>query len=155
VDVLEVGVPLRIGNEHRFARFQCLPDLGIAVEVHHVVADRGVLVRRYEAGRALAVLGQIDRTAVEPERLTQLACNTLQDVDDVQGAGDFLEDLDHRQQVLALVLELADPALKLFGRSGLGACVCVCHRGSEVWAHTIFVASTKNSQGSRIHSTHW
>ena len=107
---LRAGSSAAVGDEHRLAGLQGALELGIAVHVHHVVPDARVLVARDQAHRLAAALHQEDGAAVEAEGLAEAACHGLHDVDEVQGAGDFLEDLDHGQQVPALVLERARPA---------------------------------------------
>ena len=86
--------------------------LGVAVHVDHVVPDARVLVARDQAHRLAAALHQEDGASIEAEGLAQSACHGLHDVHEVQGAGDFLEDLDHGEQVPALVFELLDPLLE-------------------------------------------
>jgi len=57
--------------------------LRIAVQIHQIVADRGVLVRRHEPRRFAAALSEKNRAAVEAERLAELARDRLQDVHEV------------------------------------------------------------------------
>jgi hypothetical protein len=102
--------------------------LGVALEIHDVVADGGIFVRGDETHRLATALGEEDRAAVEAERLAELPGDGLQDVDEVQRAGDFLEDLDEGEQVLALALELRDmrgETVRVGGRGGHGI-VCRC-----------------------------
>src|SRR3989475_11906866 len=87
------------------------------------VADGRVLVRGDEAHRFAAALGEEDRAAVEPEGLAQLARDPLQDVDEMQRGGDFFQDLDHGEEVLALALQLRHvrgEALRFGGPEGGG-----------------------------------
>jgi hypothetical protein len=49
---------------------------------------------------------QEDRAAVESERLTQLAGDRLQDVDEVERGRDLLQDVDDRDEMVALALQL-------------------------------------------------
>ncbi len=50
--------------------------------------------------------GQKDRAPVEAERLAQLAGDRLQNVDEMERGGDFLEDVDDGDEVVALALQL-------------------------------------------------
>src|SRR5207253_1222710 len=52
-----------------------------------------------------AAVGQEDGAAIEAECLAQLARDRLQDVDEVERGGDFLEDLDDGEQMRPLALE--------------------------------------------------
>ena len=99
-----------VGDEHRLARLEGALELGVAVQVHHVVPDARVFVARHQPHRLAAALRQEDGAAVEAEGLAQPPGDGLHDVNEMQRAGDFLEDLDHGQEVLALVLQLATRA---------------------------------------------
>ena len=98
----------RVGNEHRLARFEGALQLRIAVQVDDQVPDGGILVAGDEPDLGV-VAGEEDRGAVEAERLAQLARDGLQDVDEVQRRRDFLQDVDGRDQMVALTLKLGYP----------------------------------------------
>jgi len=52
--------------------------------------------------------GQEDRAAIEAEGVTELSRDGLQNVDEVEGSGDLLQDVDYGDQVVALALQLRD-----------------------------------------------
>ena len=79
--------------------------LRIAIEVDDEIADRRILVARDEADLVL-LAGEEDRAAVEAERVAELARDGLQDVDEVQRRRDLLQDVDDRDEVVALALQL-------------------------------------------------
>ena len=103
-DRLEVGVGGRVGNEHRVARVERPLQLGIAIEVDDEVPDRRILVAGDEADFVF-LAGEEDRRAVEAERVAQLASDRLQNVDEMERGRDFLEDVDDRDEMVALALE--------------------------------------------------
>src|SRR5205823_6967437 len=96
------------GDEHGLAALHGALQLRIPLQVHHVVADRRILVGRHEPHGLAAPLREEDGAAVEAERLAQLARDRLQDVDEVERGGHFLEDLDHREEMRALALERSE-----------------------------------------------
>ena len=106
--MLERRIGRRVGDEHRLPALNGAAQLGVAIQIHQVVADGGILIRGHEPHRLAAALGEENRAAVEPERLPQLARDRLQDVHEVQRTRDLLEDFDDGEQVLALVLEFGD-----------------------------------------------
>src|SRR2546421_4538220 len=89
--------------------------LGVALQVHHVVANGGTLVGRDQPHRPAAPLGEKDRAAVQPERLAQLTRDALEDVDEMERGGNFFENLDDGEQMLALALELGNARLECGG----------------------------------------
>lgn len=52
--------------------------------------------------------GQEDRAAIEAEGVAQLARDGLEDVDEMQRGGDFLQDVDDRDEMVTLPLQLRD-----------------------------------------------
>ena len=84
-----------IGDEDCLTTLECTLQLGVSVEVDDQVADRRVLVARDEANLFLLATEK-DRAAVQPETLAELARDSLQNVDEVQGRGDLLQDVDDR-----------------------------------------------------------
>ncbi len=112
------GIVGRVGDEHGLAVLNRAFQLGIALEVHHVIADRRVFIRRDQPHRLAAPLREKDGAAIQSERFTQLARDGLQDVDEMQRSRDLLQDLDDREQVLALVLELGDARREAFAFGG-------------------------------------
>jgi hypothetical protein len=101
----------RVGDEHRLPRLEGALELGVAIEVDDEVADRRVLVARDEPDFVL--LGrEEDRAAVETEGLAKLARDALENVDEVEGGGDLLEDVDDGCQLVALALQLGDARAK-------------------------------------------
>ena len=111
---LSEGSAGRVGDEDGLAGLDRAPQLGIAVEVHHVVPDARILVARHQAHPAPAPLGEEDRAAVETEGLAQPQRDGLHDVREVQRAADLLQDLDDGQQVLPLLLQRVEPVLQPF-----------------------------------------
>jgi hypothetical protein len=84
-----------VGDEDRLAALECALQFGVSVEVDDQVADRRVLVACDETDLFLLATEE-DRAAVQPEALTELARDRLQNVDEVQGGGDLLQDVDDR-----------------------------------------------------------
>src|SRR5204863_59693 len=113
--VLETRIGGRAGDEHRLAALHRAFQLGVALEVHHVVANGGILVGGDQPHGPAAALGEKDRAAVQPERLAQLTRDALEDVDEMERGGNFLENLDDREQMLALALELGNARLECGG----------------------------------------
>src|SRR5438477_428775 len=112
LDVIRSRMGGRVGDEHRLAPLHRALQLRVALEVHHVVPNGRVLVRGDQAHGPAPALGEKDRAAVQPERLPELASDGLEDVDEVERRGDFLEDLDDGEQMLALALELGNARLE-------------------------------------------
>ena len=56
--------------------------------------------------------GQEDGAPVEPERLAQLSGDRLKDVDEMERGGDFLQDVDDGDQMVALALKLGYASLQ-------------------------------------------
>lgn len=50
--------------------------------------------------------GEKDRAAIQPERLAQLARDGLEDVDEMERRGDFLQNVDDGDEMVALALQL-------------------------------------------------
>ena len=105
LDAAERRVGGRIGNEHRLARLEGALELGVAIQIDDEVANRRILVAGDEPD-FLVFAGEEDRAAIEPERLAQLAGDRLENVDEVKRGGDFLQDVDDRDEVVALALQL-------------------------------------------------
>jgi len=104
-DRLEVGIGGRVGDEHGVAGVERALQLGIAIQVDDEVADRRIFVARDQSNLVLFTR-QEDRRAVEAERVAEFAGDGLQDVDEMQRGRDFLEDVDDRDEVIALALQL-------------------------------------------------
>src|SRR2546427_5944786 len=121
--VLQARIGGGVGDEHRLAPLHRALQLGVALEVYYVVANGRILVGGDQSHRPAAALGEEDRAAVQPERFAELACNGLEDVDEVERGGDFLEDLDDGEQMLALALELGNARLESGGESHGIVCV--------------------------------
>ena len=98
-----------VGNEHRLAALHRALELGVALEIDDVVADRGVLVGRHQPHRTCPPRSarKIEQRS-SPNASPSLRAIDLQNVDEVERARDLLENLDHGEQVLALALQLAD-----------------------------------------------
>ena len=77
-----------------------------------MIPDRGVFVAGDQMDCATAALGQEHRAAVEPERVAEPARHGLHDIEIVQGAADVPEQVEQREQLLALPLERLDPGLE-------------------------------------------
>jgi len=106
--VLQHRIVRRIGNEDGVARFERALELRIAIQVDDEIPDRWVLVAGYEMHIGVAA-GEIDRAAVEPERFAQLPGDRLQNVDEMQRGGDVLQNIDDRDELVTLALQLRDP----------------------------------------------
>ena len=109
--VLQHRIVRRVRNEHRIAGLERPLELRVAVEVHHEVPDGRVLVACHEADVGVAA-GQIDRAAIEPERLAELSRNRLQNVYEVERGRDVLKDVDDGDELVTLALKLRDPLLQ-------------------------------------------
>lgn len=110
LDRLELRIGSGVGDEDSVAGLEGALQFGITVEIDDQVSDGRVLVTGHEANLVLFA-GQEDRGAVEPERIAEFSGDGLEDVDEVEGGGDLLQDVDDRNQVVALALE--------FGYAGL------------------------------------
>jgi hypothetical protein len=111
LDVGEHGIVRGVGHEHRFARLEGALELRIAVEIDDEVADRRILVARDEPNIA-GLAGEEDRAPVQAEGVAELACDRLEDVYEVERGGDFLENVDERDQLVTLALQLRNPGLQ-------------------------------------------
>ncbi len=111
LDVREHGIVRRVGDEDGFTRFERALQLGVAIEIDDEVADRRIFVAGDEANVA-SLASEEDRAAVEAERLTELPCDGLQDIYEVKRSRDFLEDVDERDQLVTLALQLRDLSLQ-------------------------------------------
>ena len=105
LDAAQRGVRGGVRDEHRLARIERALQLGVAIEVDDEVPDGRIFVAGDEADFVL-VAGQEDRAAVEAERVAELARDRLQDVDEMERGGDFLQDVDDRDEMVALALQL-------------------------------------------------
>ncbi len=108
---LEHRLVRRIRDEHCLAGLERALQLRVAVEVDNEIADRRVLVARDEPDLIL-LRREEDRATVEAECLAKLARDALQNVDEVEGGGDLLEDVDDGRQLIALAIQLGDPRAK-------------------------------------------
>ena len=63
------------------------------------------LVARDEANLVLFA-GEKDRAAIEAECIAQLAGDGLEDVDEMEGRRDLLQDVDDRDEMVAFALQL-------------------------------------------------
>ena len=100
-----------VGNEHRFAGVERALQLGIAVEIDDEVANRRIFVAGDEPDLVL-LGGEEDRAPVEAEGIAELARDRLEDVDEMQRGGDFLQDVDDRDEMVAFALQLAYASAK-------------------------------------------
>ena len=111
LDVREHGIVRGIGDEHRLSRLERALKLRIAIEIDDEIANRRILVAGDQPNVA-GLAGEEDRAAVEPEGLAQLACDRLQNVYEMEGGRDFLENVDERDQLVTLALQLRDLSLQ-------------------------------------------
>ena len=109
--VLEHRVVRRVGDEHRVAGFERALELGVAVQVDHEVPDRRVLVAGHEPDVGVAT-GEVDGAAIEPERLSELAGDRLQNVYEVERGRNVLQDIDDGDELITLALQLRDLLLQ-------------------------------------------
>jgi hypothetical protein len=107
LDALKHRLVGRVGDEHRLPGLEGALELRVTIEVDDEVADRRILVARDEPDFIL-LRREEDRAAVEPKGLTKLARDALENVDEVEGGGDLLEDVDDGRQLIALALQLGD-----------------------------------------------
>ena len=105
LDAPEGRIIDRIRNEYRFSRFERALQLRISIEVDDQVANGGILVARHQPDFILLAREE-DGAAIEAERFAQLARDSLENVDEVKGGGDLLEDVDDGRQVIAFALQL-------------------------------------------------
>src|SRR4029079_15590620 len=113
--VLQRLILLDVRDEYRATGLDGLSQLRIAVEVHHVVPDARILVAGHESNGPPVPLRQEDRAAIQPECLSQPPRDRLDDVHQVEGPRDFLENLDDGQEALPFVLQVPNLGLKAFG----------------------------------------
>jgi hypothetical protein len=111
LDALQHRFVRRVGDEHRLPRLEGALELRVAIEVYDEVADRRVLVARYQAYLVL-LRREEDRAAVETEGLAKLSRDALEDVDEMERGGDLLEDVDDGGQLVALAVQLDDARAK-------------------------------------------
>ena len=109
--VLEHWIVRRIRDEHRVARLECPLELRVPIEVDDEVPDRRILVARDEAHIGVTA-GEVDRASIEPERLTELASDGLENVYEMQRRRNVLEDVDNGDELVTLALKLRDPLLQ-------------------------------------------
>jgi len=113
--VLHHRVVRRVRNEHRVAGLERALELGIAVEVHDEIPDRRVLVAGDEPHVGVAA-GEVDGTAIQAERLAELAGDRLEDVYEMERGRDVLQDVDDSDELITLAFQLRDPLLQPGGR---------------------------------------
>jgi hypothetical protein len=108
----------RVRDEHRFTRFEDAPQLRITIDVDDEIPDAGILVARDQADLVL-LTRQEDGAAIETERVADPAGDRLKDVDEMQRGRDFLQQLDDRDEMIALALNLSEarPQLRDFVRT--------------------------------------
>ena len=121
-DVREHRVVRGVRNEHRLPRLERALELGVAIEIDDEVPDRRILVARDQPYVA-CLAGQKDRAAVEAKGLAQLARDRLQNVYEMERGRDLLENVDERDQLVTLALQLRDPGLQ---PGDLPSRVCAC-----------------------------
>jgi len=109
--VLQHRIVRRVGNEHRVTRLDRALELRIPIQVDDQIPDRGVFVAGYEAHIGVAAR-QIDRAAIEPERFAQLAGDRLQNIYEMERGRDVLQNIDDRDELVTLALQLRDPLLQ-------------------------------------------
>ena len=109
--VLEHRIVRRVGNEDRVARLERPFELGIPVQIDDQIPDRWIFIAGDEPNVGVAA-SEIDRAAIEPERFAQLAGDRLQNIYEVQRGRDVLENIDNRDQLVTLALQLRDPLLQ-------------------------------------------
>ncbi len=111
LDAAQRGVVCGIGNEDRLAAVERALQLGIAGEVDDEVPYGRILVAGDEA-HFILVAREEDGAAIETERLAELPRNRLEDVDEVERRGRFLEDVDDGDEVVPFALEVDDARLQ-------------------------------------------
>ena len=109
--VLEHRVVRRVRNEHRIAGLERPLELRVALEVHHECPTGRVLVAGPEADVSVAA-SQIDRATIQAERLAQLAGDRLENVYEVEGRRDVLQDVDDGDELVTFAFQLRDPLLQ-------------------------------------------
>ena len=109
--VLQHWIVRRVGNEHGVTRLDRALELRIPIQVDDQIPDRGVFVAGYEAHIGVAAR-EIDRAAIEPERFAQLAGDRLQNIYEMERGRDVLQNIDDRDELVTLALQLRDPLLQ-------------------------------------------
>ena len=109
--VLQHRIVRRVGNEHGVARLERALELWITIEVDDEIPDRWILVAGHEAHIGVAAR-EIDRAAIEPECFAELPGDRLQNVYEVERGRDVLQNVDNRDELITLALQLRDPLLQ-------------------------------------------
>jgi hypothetical protein len=107
LNALQHRLVRRIRDEHGLSRLEGALELRVPIEVDDEVADRRVLIVCDQADLVL-LRRQEYRAAVETEGLAKLARDALQDVDEVEGGGNLLEDVDDGSELVPFALQLSD-----------------------------------------------
>ena len=100
-----------VGDEHRVTRLERPLELRVPVEIDDEVSNRRILVARDQPHLGVAA-GEVDRAAIQTERLAQLPSDRLEDVYEVERGGDVLQDVDDGDELITLALKLRDPLLQ-------------------------------------------
>ncbi len=111
----------RIGGDilrqHHLAGLQRVPDLGILVQLHPVIAEGGILERRHHRAVGVSRLGQDDGAAADPEPLRHPPHQHLEDLIRREAGCHLLQDVHHlraRPRHRPRLVELApDPEMSL------------------------------------------
>ena len=109
--VLQHRIVRRVGNEHGVARLERALELWITIEVDDEIPDRWILVAGHEAHIGVAAR-EIDRAAIEPECFAELPGDRLQNVYEVERGRDVLQNVDNRDELVTLALQLRDLLLQ-------------------------------------------
>jgi len=109
--VLQHRVVRRVRDEDRVPGFERALELGVAIQVDHEVPDRRILVTGHESDVGVAA-GEVDGAAIEPERLSELAGDRLQNVYEMERGRDVLQDVDDGDELITLSLQLRDLLLQ-------------------------------------------
>ena len=108
---LQHRIVRRIRNEYRVARLERAFELRVALEIDDKIPNRRIFVARDETHVGVSAR-EIDGAAVKPERFAELACDRLQNVLEMKRGRDVLQDVDYRNELITLSLELRDPLLQ-------------------------------------------
>ena len=110
-DAFERRIGDRVRNEDRLARLERALELGISLEVDDEISHRRIAVRRDESHLVRAAR-EVDGAPLEPEGVAERARDDLEDLCEVRRRRDFLQNVDDRDEVVALALELCYPRAK-------------------------------------------
>src|SRR5256885_10336522 len=109
LDRAQHRVARRVRYEHRLLRVEGALELRIAIQIDDEIANRRIFVARDEPDFVL-LAREKDRASVQAKGITKLACDTLQNIHEVQRRGYLLQDVDDGAEMIAFLLQLGHTA---------------------------------------------